>query len=1119
MLSVRLQLPAVTTHYKKRKKMKRGISKLFTLLRAVLLFTLLLPLAAAAAAQSSPPAPNAGKVLRVVSDDNYPPYIFRRDDGALDGFLVDLWQLWQTKTGVRVDLMATDWATAQKLMKGGEADVIDTIFKTPEREPLFDFTAPYADLPVAIYAHSTIGGIDRIEALRGFQVGVKDGDACIETLARSGITSVQHYPSYAAIVEAAVAGTIRIFCLDEPPANYLLYRASAHLEYRKAFSLFSGQFHQAVRKGDSETLALVTAGMAKITEDERDELTKKWLGAPLALGIYSRYAGYALLAAVSITLILMAWVRLLRQLVRRRTAELETQRSHLRTIVKTIPDLVWLKDANGVFLSCNPEFENLFNAPEAEIIGKTDHDFVDRDLADFFREKDLAAMHAGRPSRNEEWVTFARDGQRRLLETLKTPVRDAAGALIGVLGISRDITTYREVQKDLREAERVARFGSYVFDITADQWTSSAMLDELFGIDESYPRTSGSWLDIVHPEDRDVLSSYLQNEVIDAGRKFDIEYRIVRRNDESVRWMHGIGTLDLDAAGKATRLKGTIQDITQRKLAELALRISEQRLRIILDGVDACIYLKDTDGRYLFANRPVRELWGVSLDEVVGSGDEKFFDETTVKAIRAVDKQVFESGSMVKQEETNTVPSTGKTATYLSTKLPLRNSDGEIYALCGISMDITDRKRAETELEIYRNQLEELVASRTSELELARDGAEAASRAKSAFLANMSHEIRTPMNAILGMAHLVSRDGVSERQAGMLAKLEGAAQHLLEIINDVLDLSKIEAGKFVLERTPVAVDELVGEVAGLLRERAAAKSLQLRVEADTPKHAVYGDPTRLKQSLLNYATNAIKFTEQGSVTLRVSTIDEQPDSVLYRFEVADTGIGIGADAMLRLFARFEQADNSTTRQYGGTGLGLAITRRLAESMAGEAGAESTVGGGSRFWFTARLEKSAVLDSAGEIAVSPAPTSELLLHEACVGRHILLVEDDAFNREVVNMLLEHLPLQVDVAEDGLQALECVGRKRYDLILMDVQMPRLNGLEATRRLRELPHGVDVPVVALTANAFAEDRAQCQAAGMNDFLAKPVKPDLLFGTLVRWLSAPPASTSTASGSTKED
>ena len=1088
------------------------MTRLFILLRAALLVTFLLPLAAVAA-----PATTSAKVLHVVSDDNYPPYIFRRDDGALDGYLVDLWQLWQTKTGVSVDLMATDWSLAQKLIKAGEADVIDTIFKTPEREPQFDFTAPYADLPVAIYAHSSIGGIDRLEALRGFQVGVKDGDACIESLARSGVASVQRYPSYSAIVEAAVAGKIRIFCLDEPPANYLLYRSSAHLEYRKAFSLFSGQFHQAVRKGDAETLALVTAGMAKITEDERAALTKKWLGAPLDIGIYTRYAGYLLLAATGITLVLLAWVHLLRRSVRRRTAELETQRSHLRTMVKTIPDLVWLKDADGVYLSCNPQFENFFGAQEADIIGKTDHDFVDHELADFFREKDKAAMQAGRPSRNEEWVTFAVDGQRRLLETLKTPVRDAEGALIGVLGISRDITTYREVQKDLRDAERVARFGSYVFDITADQWTSSAMLDELFGIDQSYPRTAGSWLELAHPEDRDSLARYLTEDVIGRGQKFDLEYRIIRRNDESVRWLHGIGSLDIDASGKATRLKGTIQDITQRKLAELSLRVSEQRLRVVLDGVDAFIYLKDTDGHYLFANRPVRELWGVSLDEIVGFGDEKFFDPASVEAIRVADNEVLEKGRVVKQEETNTVPSTGKTATYLSTKLPLRNSDGAVYALCGISMDISDRKRAETELEIYRNQLEGLVASRTFELELARDAAEAASRAKSAFLANMSHEIRTPMNAILGMAHLVSRDGVTELQASRLAKLEGAAQHLLEIINDVLDLSKIETGKFVLERMPVSVEGLVGEVAGLLRDRAAAKKLQLLVEADIVPHALYGDPTRLRQALLNYATNAIKFTEQGTVTLRVSAIDDQPESILYCFEVVDTGIGIGEDTMSRLFARFEQADNSTTRQYGGTGLGLAITRRLAELMEGEAGAESTPGAGSRFWFTARLEKCTVLTPANDIAVSLAPTSEALLHDACVGRHILLVEDDAFNREVVKMLLEHLPLQVDVAEDGLQALECVGRKRYDLILMDVQMPRLNGLEATRRLRALPHGADVPVVALTANAFAEDRALCLAAGMNDFVAKPVKPELFFGILVRWLAT--RSPSAVSGLAKED
>ena len=381
-----------------------------------------------------------------------------------------------------------------------------------------------------------------------------------------------------------------------------------------------------------------------------------------------------------------------------------------------------------------------------------------------------------------------------------------------------------------------------------------------------------------------------------------------------------------------------------------------------------------------------------------------------------------------------------------------------------------------------------------------RDSAKAETQAKSQFLANMSHEIRTPLNGILGMVHLLRRDGVTDKQAERLNTINAAADHLLSVINDILDLSKIEAGMLTLEQTDVVVESLLSNVSSILAPRANSKGIKLRIETDSvPRHLI-GDPTRLTQALLNYANNAIKFTKIGAITLRAGVIEEDADTVFVRFEVEDTGVGIAPEVQTRLFSAFEQADTSTTREYGGTGLGLAITKRLSHLMGGEVGLTSTPTVGSTFWFTARLGKSSESQLQQEgVGVDDA---EATLREQYAGKRILLVEDEPINQMVAEELLSATGLVIETADNGLIAVEKAKSNTYDLILMDMQMPQMDGLEATRQIRKLPGLQATPILAMTANAFSEDRAHCLAAGMNDFLSKPVVPERFFETLIRWL-----------------
>ncbi len=786
-----------------------------------------------------------------------------------------------------------------------------------------------------------------------------------------------------------------------------------------------------------------------------------------------------------------------------------------RKLVDASTDGLWLLDGDGQTLLFNPRMAELLGRTPEQMKGLSAYDVHDEAGKVQFAAH-MERARAGDPGHHDRESMYLRlDGTPIWLMTSWRPIHDDDGCVVGYLHRYSDYTHLRTLidtlgrrEQQLATAQAIARIGSWEWDVVSNRTLWSDELFRIYGIDpERFGGDYEAFLEFIHPDDRDVVRAAVAS-TYDGPDEFEWTARVIR-GDGAERWCRGLGRVERGPDGAPIRMNGTDQDITDQVTADHEIAEYTRRLALLRQVAEAANRstslvetlhrasegMLDTPGWEPVAVFVASDGTDELLQLPLGDSQLPWWQQPDP----ALARKVWESGEL----EHEPVP--GHETTHSLVAFPVRHGGGIACIVQLVGDEVPPDDNSRDLIDQIATQLGRVAERERAAAELAeaRDQAMEASRLKSEFLATMSHEIRTPMNGVIGLTDLLMRTELDDQQRRLADALHGAGATLRGIINDILDLSKIEAGKLELELVDFEVRSVVEQTVRLLRGQADEKGLDLRLTV-APRVPTYvrGDAVRWEQVLTNLGSNAVKFTDRGSVEVAVDLAERLPDGVLLRVEVRDTGPGIPLDAQQRLFDAFTQADPSTTRRHGGTGLGLTIARQLVDALGGELTLHSEVGRGTCFGFTAAFGTAtgdARAFQGARPGSVPVPT---------IAHRVLVVEDNQVNQMVAVGLLESAGYATEVAVDGVEAVTALeGEHGFAAVLMDCRMPRMDGYTAARAIRaqELP-GCRVPIIAMTASALAGERERCLESGMDDFLTKPVDSERLQRVLRQWITGSP-------------
>lgn len=644
----------------------------------------------------------------------------------------------------------------------------------------------------------------------------------------------------------------------------------------------------------------------------------------------------------------------------------------------------------------------------------------------------------------------------------------------------------------LAEAQKLAHIGNWEWNLESNIFNWSEELYNIYKLKPGESITYDKVIEMTHVADREYLKNMLE-ESIKRRKSFDFYYRIIR-SDKVIRTLDTKGEVITDEQGNVIRVIGTSQDVSERVNEE-----EMEKLAVAATKSNNSVIIADKDGKIKWVNEGFTKLTGYTLEEIIDTHGELLRKGNETGLSRQADfyQSVIKEKKPVIYESKNFAKD-GREYWVITTLTPVLSKDGGVERILAIESDITLRKKIEEELieanKIAKKSLKEANEA-LEELMRTRKELEELMKVKEQFLANMSHEIRTPMNAIVGFTSLLLKTKLTAEQRQYINAVKTSGENLLVIINDILDFSKIQSGKFVFEQIEFRLSQVISTLTEMMLSKSTEKNIRLttRVDKSIYDHLI-GDPTRLNQIFLNLVGNAIKFTEKGEVKITVDLLSDQEDMVELKFSVIDTGIGIPKNKLMTIFEGFTQASNETTRKYGGTGLGLTIVKQLIELQKGTISVESKEGEGSTFSFILKYKKNLHPESKKRQIEEKEP-------ESIPGLNILLVEDNLLNQILAKKVLTDWKWKVEVAENGVIALEKLSNNEFDLILMDIQMPEMDGYEATRRIRSTfkPPKSDIPIIAMTAHALAGEAEKCLSIGMDEYISKPFDKKVLYSKIV--------------------